>query len=82
VLLDYNVNGVKITSTRQMLPWDTGLSSSSAYTVGLIQAMNAYAGKYESQKKIAAKACEVEIENLGELIGYFVMRMQNGLISP
>ena len=68
ILLDYDVNGVEITSTADV-PSGTGLSTSSAYTVGLIQAMNAYTGKYESQEKIAAKACEVEIEKLGEPIG-------------
>ena len=68
VLLDYGVSGVEITSTADV-PSGTGLSTSSAYTVGLIQAMNAYTGKYESQEKVAAKACEVEIEKLGEPIG-------------
>ena len=68
VLLDYGISGVEISSTADV-PSGTGLSTSSAYTVGLIQAMNAYTGKYASQEKVAAKACEVEIEKLGEPIG-------------
>ena len=68
VLLDYNVSGVEITSTADV-PSGTGLSTSSAYTVGLIHAMNAYVGKYASQEKIASKACVVELEELGEPIG-------------
>lgn len=68
LLLDYNVSGVEITSTAD-IPSGTGLSTSSAYTVGLINALNAFTGKYYSQEKIARRACELEIEELGEPIG-------------
>lgn len=68
LLLDNKLSGVEIISTAD-IPSGTGLSSSSAYTVGLIHAINAYRGKYYSQKKIAYKACELEIEKLGEPIG-------------
>lgn len=68
LLLDYGISGVEITSTAD-IPSGTGLSTSSAYTVGLINALNAFSGKYYSQGKIARRACEVEIEELGEPIG-------------
>ncbi len=68
LLLDYNISGVEITSTAD-IPSGTGLSTSSAYTVGLINALNAFSGKYYSQEKIARRACELEIEELGEPIG-------------
>ncbi|QAT41912.1 GHMP family kinase ATP-binding protein [Aminipila luticellarii] len=68
LLMNYDISGVEVTSTAD-IPAGTGLSSSSAYTVGLINALNAFSGKYYSQEKIARRACEVEIEELGEPIG-------------
>lgn len=68
LLLDRRLTGVEIVSTAD-IPSGTGLSTSSAYTVGLINALNAFQGKYASQEKIAAQACEVEIDKLGEPIG-------------
>lgn len=68
LLLDRKVSGVEIVSTAD-IPSGTGLSTSSAYTVGLINALNAFQGKYSSQEKIAAQACEIELDKLGEPIG-------------
>ena len=68
LLLDHKVSGVEITSTAD-IPSGTGLSTSSAYTVGLIHALYAFKGKYCSQERIAREACELEIEKLGEPIG-------------
>lgn len=68
LLLDNKISGVEIVSTAD-IPSGTGLSTSSAYTVGLINALNAFQGKYASQEKIAQQACEVEINKLGEPIG-------------
>ncbi len=68
LLLDHNLSGVEIVSTAD-IPSGTGLSTSSAYTVGLIHAIYAYQGKFCSQERIAREACEVEIEKLGEPIG-------------
>lgn len=68
LLLDKHISGVEISSTAD-IPSGTGLSTSSAYTVGLIQALNAFQGKYASQEAIAAQACDVEINKLGEPIG-------------
>ena len=68
LLMDHSLSGVEVTSTADV-PSGTGLSTSSAYTVGLIHTLNAFRGKYCSQERIAREACEVEIEKLGEPIG-------------
>ncbi|MCH5291943.1 MAG: GHMP kinase [Treponema sp.] len=68
LLLDHGIEGCEIVSTADV-PSGTGLSTSSAYTVGLIHSLYAYQGKYCSQERIAAEACSVEIEELGEPIG-------------
>ena len=68
LLLDQGLDGVEIVSTAD-IPSGTGLSTSSAYTVGLIHAIHAFKGKYCSQERIAREACELEIEKLGEPIG-------------
>ena len=68
LLLDHRLDGVEIVSTAD-IPSGTGLSTSSAYTVGLIHALYAFQGKFCSQERIAREACELEIEKLGEPIG-------------
>lgn len=68
LLLDHGLDGVEIVSTADV-PSGTGLSTSSAYTVGLIHALSAFQGKLRSQERIAREACELEIEKLGEPIG-------------
>ena len=68
VLGDMNIHGVEITSTAD-IPGGTGLGSSSTFTVGLLNTLNCYKGKFVSKNKLAALACEVEIEKLGNPIG-------------
>ena len=68
LLLDHKISGVEIVSTAD-IPSGTGLSTSSAYTVGLIHALYAFKGKYCSQERIAREACQLEIDKLGEPIG-------------
>lgn len=68
LLLDHGISGVEIVSTAD-IPSGTGLSTSSAYTVGLIHALHAFQGKFCSQERIAKEACELEIDKLGEPIG-------------
>lgn len=68
LLLKHNVNGVEITSMADVLS-GTGLSTSSAYTVGLINALHNYKDEYYSQAQIAAEACDLEINILKEPIG-------------
>ncbi|GHV18274.1 GHMP kinase [Clostridia bacterium] len=68
VLNELNVSGVEITSTADM-PAGTGLGSSSSFTVGLLHTLYCYIGKYRSKDYIAEKACEIEIQKLGNPIG-------------
>jgi D-glycero-alpha-D-manno-heptose-7-phosphate kinase len=68
VLKDYGINGVDFNSSAD-IPAGTGLGSSSAFTVGLINLCNAYTGKYMNKEEIAHLACEIEIDKLGEPIG-------------
>jgi D-glycero-alpha-D-manno-heptose-7-phosphate kinase len=62
-------NGVEITTIADIPSRGTGLGSSSAITVGLLNALYAFKGYRASPKKLAEEACEIEIEKLGEPIG-------------
>lgn len=64
----YNLQGVDFSSIAD-IPAGTGLASSSAFTVGLINLCNAYTDKYMNKKDIAELACKIEIEDLKEPIG-------------
>lgn len=68
VFAAYGLNGVDFNSSADV-PAGTGLGSSSAFTVGLLNLCNAYVGRYEGRSTLAARACEIEIERLGEPIG-------------
>ena len=61
--------GVEITSTADIPSRGTGLGSSSAFTVGLIQVLSAYLGRYVSADDLGRLSCEIEIERCGEPIG-------------
>jgi len=60
--------GVEIHSIAEV-PSGTGLGGSSAFTVGLLNALYAYQGKHVSQERLAREACEIEINILKEPIG-------------
>ena len=51
------------------IPANTGLGSSSAFTVGLVNALYALQGKKVSKKKIATTAAKIEIDMIGRKIG-------------
>ncbi len=68
VFKDYGIRGVDFNSSAD-IPSGTGLASSSAFTVGLINLCNAYTDQYMNKEVIAEKACKVEIEDLKEPIG-------------
>ena len=68
VLNERKLHGVEIVSTADV-PGGTGLGSSSTFTVGLINTLNCYQGRYMSKGEIAERACRVEIEKLGSPIG-------------
>ena len=48
----------------------TGIGSSSAVTVGLLNAFHAYRGVHRSPEQLAREACEIEVDILGKPIGY------------
>lgn len=64
----YDIKGVDMSSSADV-PSGNGLSSSSAFTTGLIHLCNAYKELYKTKSEIAAEACHVEIDILGEPIG-------------
>jgi len=66
-LLDLK-EGIEITSIADV-PSNTGLGSSSAFTVGLLNALHTYKREKLSAKELAEEACYIEIELLGEPIG-------------
>ncbi len=68
VFKDYSMQGIDFNSSAD-IPSGTGLGSSSAFTVGLINLCNSYKSLYMGKEDIAKLASEVEIEKLGEPIG-------------
>ena len=46
-----------------------GLASSSALTVGVLNALHAYKGEYVSPEQLAREACHIEIDCIGQKIG-------------
>jgi D-glycero-alpha-D-manno-heptose-7-phosphate kinase len=61
--------GVEITTIADIPSRGTGLGSSSSFTVGLINALNAYQGRLVSAEELGRQSCRVEIELCGEPIG-------------
>lgn len=61
--------GVEITTTADIPSRGTGLGSSSTFTVGLLNVLNAYKGQHVSAEDLAAGSCEIEIERCGQPIG-------------
>ena len=61
--------GIEITSISDIPSRGTGLGSSSTYTVGLLNALNAFTGRYAGAERLAREACEIEIERCGNPIG-------------
>ena len=51
------------------VPANSGLGSSSCFTVALLNALHTYKGDYINKKELAEEACHVEIDILGEPIG-------------
>src|SRR5215207_5531854 len=61
--------GVDIVTLADVPSRGTGLGSSSAVTVGLLNALYAYQGIYRSSAELAAEASRLEIDVLGKPIG-------------
>ena len=68
VFKKYDIRGVDFNSSAD-IPSGTGLASSSAFTVGLINLCNIFTDKYMDKEEIAKEACKIEIEDLKEPIG-------------
>lgn len=61
--------GVEITSVADIPARGTGLGSSSAFTVGLLNALHAYRGRHTSAAALAEESCQIELVRCGEPIG-------------
>jgi D-glycero-alpha-D-manno-heptose-7-phosphate kinase len=61
--------GIEITSIADIPGKGTGLGSSSSFTVGLLNALHAFANRYASAEKLAEESCAIEIERCREPIG-------------
>lgn len=61
--------GIEITSIADIPSHGTGLGSSSSFTVGLLNALQAYQKEFVSPERLAQAACELEIEIIKEPIG-------------
>ena len=62
-------SGVEITTIADIPSRGTGLGSSSAVTVGLLNALHRFAGNDTSPEQLAEEACRIEIDILGQPIG-------------
>lgn len=60
--------GMEIASFADV-PAGSGLGSSSAFTVGLLHALETHCGRNASAADLAAAACDIELNKLGEPIG-------------
>ena len=61
--------GVEITSIADIPSYGTGLGSSSSFTVGLLQALSAFKGKYISSEQLGQESCIIELDICKEPIG-------------
>ena len=59
---------IELTSVAE-LPSQSGLGSSSTFTVALLNALHAYKREFVSSQQLAEEACVVEIDRLKEPIG-------------
>ena len=68
VFRKFDIKNIDFNSTAD-IPSGTGMGSSSAFTVGLINLCSAYSGMELPQNEIARLACEIEIDVLKDPIG-------------
>lgn len=61
-------DGLEIASIAD-IPGGTGLGSSSAFSVALLQGLYAYQNRFVNKESLAREACHIEIDRLGEPIG-------------
>lgn len=63
-----DLHGLDVSSMADV-PAGTGLGSSSSFTVSLLNVLHAYKHEAVGPEYLASKACEIEIERLGDPIG-------------
>ncbi len=68
ILRKFQIDGIDINSIAD-IPAGTGLGSSSAFTVALLNALYVYQNKTITKKQLAEEASEIEIDILEEPIG-------------
>ena len=61
-------HSIELTSVAD-LPANSGLGSSSSFTVALLNALHTYKRDFVSSEQLAREACALEIDRLGEPIG-------------
>jgi D-glycero-alpha-D-manno-heptose-7-phosphate kinase len=61
--------GVEITTVADVPSRGTGLGSSSSFTVGLLNVLAAFKGRYTTSSLLAEQSCRVEIDMCGDPIG-------------
>ena len=66
---EFKAGGITITVTSDIPSRGCGLGSSSALTVGLLNALYAYRGIEMPPETLAQQACEIEIDRLNQPIG-------------
>lgn len=69
VLRQFRIDGALEVSSNGDVPSGTGLASSSAFTVALLCNLYARTGVFATKGKLAAEACDIEINRLHEPIG-------------
>jgi D-glycero-alpha-D-manno-heptose-7-phosphate kinase len=60
--------GIELVSVADV-PSNTGLGSSSTFTVALLNALHAYRHDFVTSQTLAEEACEIEMNRLGEPVG-------------
>ena len=68
-LIEKTGQGIEITTLADVPSEGSGLGSSSAVTVGLLQALWTYRGEIRTAEQLAAEACRIELETLGKPMG-------------
>src|SRR5437762_2757815 len=61
--------GIEITTIADIPSKGTGLGSSSSFTVGLLNVLNAFAGRYVSSEQLGRDSCHLEIDICRDPIG-------------
>jgi D-glycero-alpha-D-manno-heptose-7-phosphate kinase len=69
-LIREGLEGLEITSNADIPSQGSGLGSSSSYTVGLLHCLKRYKGTKVDAHDIALEACDIEIKDCNEPIGY------------